>query len=119
MRSGSSPSVSIRKIRGVSPQWREDLLGEVERLDIPTFVVWGDRDLILPATHLDAARARLPSARTHLFRDCGHMPQIECADEFHRMLVDFWSTAGAAAGDASADGGAGPAATRPAVAEAG
>ncbi|SCL73009.1 Pimeloyl-ACP methyl ester carboxylesterase [Micromonospora citrea] len=105
--------------RGVSPQWREDLLGEVERLDIPTFVVWGDRDLILPATHLDAARARLPSARTHLFRDCGHMPQIECADEFHRMLVDFWSTAGAAAGDASADGGAGPAATRPAVAEAG
>ncbi|MGW4501942.1 alpha/beta fold hydrolase [Micromonospora sp. NPDC004336] len=105
--------------RGVSPQWREELLGEVERLDIPTFVVWGDRDLILPAAHLDAARARLPRARTHLFRDCGHMPQIECADEFHRLLVDFWSTAGpdaavSSGGGASADGDA-----EPAVAEAG
>ncbi|MDM4719092.1 alpha/beta fold hydrolase [Micromonospora sp. WMMA1363] len=63
----------------------------MERLDRPTLIVWGDRDLILPATHLAAARARLPRARTHLFRGCGHMPQIERAEEFHHMLVDFWS----------------------------
>ncbi|MFG3712718.1 alpha/beta fold hydrolase [Micromonospora sp. NPDC047730] len=125
--------------RGVSAQWREELLSEVERLDIPTFVVWGDRDLILPASHLDAARARLPGARTHLFRNCGHMPQIECAEEFHRLLVDFWSTAGtdaappagvappgaapsgaAPSGDGAPPGGvAPPAVDRPVVAEAG
>ncbi|MEV4466414.1 alpha/beta fold hydrolase [Micromonospora echinofusca] len=81
--------------RGVSPRWREELLAEVQRLDVPTLVVWGDRDLILPATHLDTVRSRLPKARTHLFADCGHMPQIECAAEFHRLLVDFWAEAGA------------------------
>ncbi|MFJ6197889.1 alpha/beta fold hydrolase [Micromonospora sp. NPDC092111] len=80
---------------GVRPQWRDELLAEVARLDVPVLVVWGDRDLILPAAHLDAARARLPRARTHLFADCGHMPQIERADELHRMLREFWS-AGAA-----------------------
>ncbi|MFY1593896.1 alpha/beta fold hydrolase [Micromonospora sp. WMMD737] len=86
---------SLGTFRGVSPQWREELLAEVARLDVPTLVVWGDRDLILPAAHLDAARSRLPRARTHLFADCGHMPQIECAEEFHRLLVDFWAEAGA------------------------
>ncbi|MEH0934109.1 alpha/beta fold hydrolase [Micromonospora psammae] len=80
-------------VKGVHPAWREELLTEVARLDIPTWIVWGDRDLILPATHLDAARARLPRARTHLFRDCGHMPQIEHAEEFHRRLVDFLTAA--------------------------
>ncbi|MGK5671933.1 alpha/beta fold hydrolase [Micromonospora sp. URMC 106] len=110
--------------RGISPHWREELLAEVERLDIPTFVVWGDKDLILPATHLEAARARLPKARTHLFRDCGHMPQIECVEEFHRLLVDFWSTVGPDAAASPGDGAppgeaAPPVGGRPAVVEAG
>lgn len=77
--------------RGVRAQWREELLDAVAGLDIPTLVVWGDRDLILPAVHLDAARSRLPRARTHLFRDTGHMPQIERAEAFHRLVTDFWA----------------------------
>ncbi|MEV4544604.1 alpha/beta fold hydrolase [Micromonospora echinaurantiaca] len=87
---------SLGTFRGVSPQWREELLTELARLDVPTLVVWGDRDLILPAAHLEAARTRLPHARTHLFTNCGHMPQIECAEEFSRLLVDFWTAAPAA-----------------------
>ncbi|MCM0677508.1 alpha/beta fold hydrolase [Micromonospora phytophila] len=102
---------NLGTFRGVRPQWREELLAELERLDIPTMIVWGDRDLILPAAHLEAARARLPRARTHLFRDCGHMPQIECAEEFHRLLVDFWSTTGGpTATDPAAGAGTDPAA---------
>ncbi|MGN9779645.1 alpha/beta fold hydrolase [Micromonospora sp. H33] len=81
---------NLGTLRGISPQWREELLARVEKLDLPTLIVWGDRDLILPAAHLEAARARLPRARTHLFTDCGHMPQIERGEEFHRMLLDFW-----------------------------
>ncbi|SCL32520.1 Pimeloyl-ACP methyl ester carboxylesterase [Micromonospora rhizosphaerae] len=86
---------SLGTVRGVRPQWREELLGAVSALDIPTLVVWGDRDLILPAAHLVAARARLPKARTHLFPDTGHMPQIERAAEFHRLVRQFWSGPGA------------------------
>ncbi|MFE9207073.1 alpha/beta fold hydrolase [Micromonospora sp. NPDC007230] len=77
--------------RGVRPQWRAELLAAVAALDLPVLVVWGDRDLILPAHHLAAARARLPRARTHLFPDTGHMPQIERAQAFHALVTDFWS----------------------------
>ncbi|MEV1333774.1 alpha/beta fold hydrolase [Micromonospora costi] len=83
---------SLGGFRGVRAPWRDELLAQVAALDLPMLVVWGDRDLILPAAHLEAARTLLPRARTHLFRDCGHMPQIERAEEFHRLLVDFWAT---------------------------
>ncbi|GGS11174.1 hypothetical protein GCM10010169_64700 [Micromonospora fulviviridis] len=82
--------------RGVRPEWRAELLDAVAALDLPTLVVWGDRDLVLPAAHLAHARSRLPKAQSHLFRDTGHMPQIERAAEFEALVRRFWSPSGAA-----------------------
>ncbi|WP_229401640.1 alpha/beta fold hydrolase [Micromonospora okii] len=82
---------SLGTFRGVAAPWREELLDAVAKLDLPVLVVWGDRDLILPAVHLDAARARLPRARAHLFADTGHMPQIERVEELHRLVTGFWA----------------------------
>ncbi|GAA3919881.1 alpha/beta fold hydrolase [Actinoplanes auranticolor] len=69
-------------LRGIRAPWRQTLLGQVAAQAKPALIVWGDRDLILPATHLAAARAAFPHATTHLFADTGHMPQIERADDF-------------------------------------
>ncbi len=75
--------------RGVKPRWRAELLDAVAALDLPTLLVWGDRDLILPATHLAYAGSRLPHARRHLFRDTGHMPQIERTAEVEALLREL------------------------------
>ena len=82
---------SLGTFRGARPQWRQTLLHAVADLVIPILVVWGDRDLILPAAHLDAARARLPQAHTFLFPDTGHMPQIERAEAFSQLVSNFWA----------------------------
>ncbi len=81
---------SLGSFRGVKQAWRDELLSVVATRKVPTLVVWGDRDLILPHAHLEAARTLLPYARVHLFSDTGHMPQIERAEEFSELLVDFW-----------------------------
>jgi pimeloyl-ACP methyl ester carboxylesterase len=73
-------------LRGVAPHWRSELLTRVARHPKPTLIVWGDRDLILPHAHLAAARLALPHARTHLFPQTGHMPQIERPDEFAGLV---------------------------------
>jgi pimeloyl-ACP methyl ester carboxylesterase len=73
---------SVGGLRGVRAAWRTALLAEVGRHPKPMLIVWGDRDLILPHTHLAAARAAFPDAAWHLFENTGHMPQIERADEF-------------------------------------
>jgi pimeloyl-ACP methyl ester carboxylesterase len=82
---------NLGTLRGVRPQWRKRLLGAVSELRIPILVTWGSSDRILPAAHLQAAAGRLPHARTHLFEDTGHMPQIERAEAFSRLVTDFWT----------------------------
>jgi len=72
--------------RGIAPRWRSELLPRVARHDKPTLLVWGDRDHILPAAHLAAARVAFPSAQWHLFERTGHMPQIERPAEFAELV---------------------------------
>ncbi|NIH81452.1 alpha/beta fold hydrolase [Amycolatopsis viridis] len=81
--------------RGVAEEWRRPLLEAVAARRLPALVVWGDRDLILPATHLAAARQALPHAQTRLFTGTGHMPQIERAEEFHDLVTEFWASSAA------------------------
>ena len=79
-------ATELGTVRGVRAGWRAELLARLARHPRPTLVVWGERDIILPAAHLRAARAAIPHARSHVFARCGHMPQIECADEFAALV---------------------------------
>jgi pimeloyl-ACP methyl ester carboxylesterase len=72
--------------RGIAAGWRSELLPRVARHGKPTLVVWGDRDHILPAAHLTAARAAFPEAQCHLFERTGHMPQIERPADFAELV---------------------------------
>ncbi len=74
---------------GVRAGWRRDLLTRVADGAVPTLVIWGDADLVLPPKHLDAARRLIPGARTHLFADTGHMPQVERPAEFAAVAEAF------------------------------
>lgn len=75
--------------RGVKEDWRADLLTAMAALRHPTLIVWGDRDRILPPSHLEAAKSALPHAETELFVDIGHMPQIECPEAFAARVLTF------------------------------
>jgi pimeloyl-ACP methyl ester carboxylesterase len=78
---------------GVRRRWRRDLLRAAAARPVPTLVVWGEDDRVLPVQQLDAARRALPHARTHRFPATGHMPQIERAEEFAALLEDLWRQA--------------------------
>ncbi|PNY79583.1 alpha/beta hydrolase [Deinococcus koreensis] len=75
--------------RGIRPAWRRELQGRLATLNVPTLIVWGERDLILPADHLEEARRAYPHALTHLYPDTGHLPQVEQADDFAARLRAF------------------------------
>ena len=83
---------NLGTVRGVRRKWRANLLAEVTRYPRPTLIVWGDRDRILPFHQLDAARRVLPHAQVRVFNRIGHMPQIECPDEFAESLRGFISS---------------------------
>jgi pimeloyl-ACP methyl ester carboxylesterase len=79
----------LATVRGTKPGWRAELTAAVAKHPRPTLIIWGDRDRVLPARHLDSARRLLPHAETHLLTGIGHMPQIECPDEFAARVLTF------------------------------
>lgn len=68
---------------------REVLLDRLPLLEMPTLVVWGERDRVFPASQGKDAAARLREGSLELIPDCGHLPHIECPDPFVAALGRF------------------------------
>jgi pimeloyl-ACP methyl ester carboxylesterase len=63
---------------------------------IPSLIVWGQRDSIIPVEHGEAAHAAMPGSRLEVFPGAGHMPHHADPDRFARVLTEFCdSTVGA------------------------
>ncbi|WP_018654410.1 alpha/beta fold hydrolase [Actinomadura flavalba] len=56
---------------------------------LPTLVVWGGRDPIIPAAHARIAQAALPGSRLEVFPDSGHFPHRDEPERFAAVLTDF------------------------------
>jgi pimeloyl-ACP methyl ester carboxylesterase len=56
---------------------------------MPTLIVWGERDPMIPAAHGIAAHAAIPHSRLELFPQAGHYPFDEDPERFVAVLGDF------------------------------
>jgi pimeloyl-ACP methyl ester carboxylesterase len=59
---------------------------------LPSMVVWGGSDPIIPADHGRAAQKAMPGSRLEILEGAGHFPQLERPREFARLLSDFLAT---------------------------
>ncbi|MBX3026251.1 alpha/beta fold hydrolase [bacterium] len=59
------------------------------RLRIPTLLVWGADDTVLPPAHGTALAALLPAATLREIPACGHFPPLERADAFAALAIEF------------------------------
>ena len=56
---------------------------------LPTLIVWGERDPIIPAAHGEAAHAAIPGSRLEIFAGAGHFPHREQPVRFVSLVEDF------------------------------
>lgn len=56
---------------------------------MPTLLVWGDRDPIIPFHHAQIAHAAMPGSRLEVFENAGHFPHHFAPDHFVEVLHDF------------------------------
>lgn len=63
---------------------------------VPTMIVWGDRDGVIPVTHAHIAADLMPGSRLEIVRGAGHFLPIEQPQVVERLLSDFMSTTDAA-----------------------
>ena len=56
---------------------------------VPTMVMWGDADPIIPVEHGRAAHESMPGSRLEIFEGAGHFPHVEEPERFTELLADF------------------------------
>lgn len=55
----------------------------------PSMLVWGERDRMIPAAHVQSAQRELPGTRVEIFPRSGHFPHADEPDRFARVLEEF------------------------------
>jgi pimeloyl-ACP methyl ester carboxylesterase len=56
---------------------------------MPTLLLWGERDPIIPVAHGRRAQERMPGSRLVTFADSGHFPQIDDPHLFASTVLEF------------------------------
>jgi pimeloyl-ACP methyl ester carboxylesterase len=88
----ASQRAFVRTLR-TALDWRGQHMTMLDRAylvsGIPTLVVWGSRDAILPLLHGTDAHAALPGSRLEIFEGAGHYPHHADPLRFLGVLRDF------------------------------
>jgi non-heme chloroperoxidase len=83
---GSSPTASVACV----PTWYEDFRNDLSRVDVPTLVIHGDADRIVPYSAAGTRTAKLvKGARLVTIKDGPHAVNWTHAEEVNQALVSF------------------------------
>ena len=69
---------------------------------VPTLIVWGADDPIIPVSHAHAAHEVIEGSRLEIMEGVGHFPHVEAPARFIDVLRDFLETTPAAPPSADA-----------------
>lgn len=64
-------------------------LEDLPKIGIPTLLIHGRDDRVVHFENSLLLLASIPNSRLVLLNRCGHWAQVEHADEFNRLLIDF------------------------------
>lgn len=84
---------SARNIYLDKPYGRGGFYPRLSELSAPALFVWGTHDTLIPHAFKRHVERWLPRAEQTVIEDCGHVPQVERADEVNQMLFDFYGAA--------------------------
>ena len=82
----------VRTIRGVIEPGGQTV-SAVDRLylasHVPTLIIWGDQDGIIPVEHAYTAHELIPGSQLRILEGVGHFPHVEAPDQFLAALTEF------------------------------
>ena len=66
---------------------------------VPTLIVWGDKDGIIPVAHARVAHEVIKGSRLEILEGVGHFPHTEAPERFLDVVLEFLAETHGAAGD--------------------
>lgn len=87
-----SRAAFVRTLRAVV-DWRGQVVTMLDRCyltrGMPTLLVWGERDSIVPVAHGRRAHEAMPGSRLEIFADAGHFPFHTDPARFVGLVEEF------------------------------
>lgn len=62
---------------------------QLMNIQVPTLVIWGGEDPIIPVEHVLRFERDIPHARVRIYSPCGHMPMMEIPDSVAEDFFHF------------------------------
>jgi pimeloyl-ACP methyl ester carboxylesterase len=85
----------VRALRS-AVDWRGQSITMLDRCylasHIPTLLVWGARDAVIPSRHAKIAHLAMPGSRLEVFEGAGHFPHLSDGPRFLSLVRDFLAT---------------------------
>lgn len=66
-----------------------DLEKWLHRIKVPTQVIWGREDRLIPAAYAQAWQSNIPGSQVTILPECGHLPTVEKCDEVAAQIARF------------------------------
>ena len=73
-----------------------DFRERLSDVSVPTLIVWGEEDSIIPVRDANEFERLIPDSRKVVMRDTGHVPMAERPQAFNDLLMEFLAETGAA-----------------------
>jgi pimeloyl-ACP methyl ester carboxylesterase len=61
----------------------------LHRVDVPTHIIWGDADRIIPPPYAEAFHRLIPGSTLTIIPDAGHLPHVEAAPAVVQAMQTF------------------------------
>jgi pimeloyl-ACP methyl ester carboxylesterase len=83
---------------------RHDIRADLARVHVPTLLVWGERDPLVPAELAEEWTRALPDVRLVVLARAGHVPMFDAPADLGDAIRMFLDERGDAAGSRVVDG---------------
>jgi pimeloyl-ACP methyl ester carboxylesterase len=85
----SKTSVQIGSCIATLTEQTINLLNQLPQIMVPTLVMWGAKDPIVPFNHAYSAAELIPDCQVRVFENCGHSVYRDRLREFSTVLSGF------------------------------
>ncbi len=70
----------------------EDLEDDLEKIKIPTLILWGEKDDVLPLKDAYRIKEKIKGSKLKILREVRHSPHREAPEKLSKILVSFLSS---------------------------
>ena len=85
-----TPDATMARFR--LPRYDPVMMARLHEIAVPTLVLWGREDALLPVRLASFFEQTIPHARVIVYDHCGHLPMEEAADRSAADVRAFWES---------------------------